>query len=483
MPGIESRDLVIVLPGITGSVLARQNPQGGELKDLWAFSGQALWQAVKSFGGSLQELAVPHHNPIVDTPETNIIATRVVQGFHGILGLGKIDGYSELARIILDNFSVTDGHGFEWFPYDWRLSNRISARHLAEFIRPRLKFWRKTHGADARVVLIAHSMGGLVARYYLEVLDGGHWRDCRALLTFGTPYRGSLNAANFLANGYKKWGMRLSTLTEVMRSFPSVYELLPGYRAIQADGEWKRVEECGSLPNMDLEYVKAGAAFHDEIENAVADHSKEVTYRDGGYLIRPFVGVGQTTLQSAVLVGNVLTASVDLPDWVNNKAAHAGGDGTVPRASAVPIELSEAALESYVGERHGSLQRNEYVLEDFRERLTTMQAGGLEEFRGPSEAAGRRRTIDLQVDDLFLPHEPVVIRARMSDGGEVGGLVAEIYSTEGNRQDIRFCDGKDGLEVAIEGLRAGLYRVRVRGEMGGPGAPTPVRELFEVAED
>jgi pimeloyl-ACP methyl ester carboxylesterase len=239
MLGIETRDLIIVLPGITGSVLARQSPQGGKPKDLWAISGQALWQAVKGFGGSLQELEVPPHDPTGEAPATNIVATRVVLDFHGVLGLGKIDGYTELARTILDNFAVTDGQGFEWFPYDWRLSNRISARHLAEFIRPRLKVWRKTHGPDARLVLVAHSMGGLVARYYLEVLDGGHWRDCRALLTLGTPYRGSLNAANFLANGYKKWDIRLSTLTDVMRSCPSVYELLPSYRAIEVDGEWK----------------------------------------------------------------------------------------------------------------------------------------------------------------------------------------------------------------------------------------------------
>jgi pimeloyl-ACP methyl ester carboxylesterase len=483
MPGIETRDLVIVLPGITGSVLARKDPKGGKPKDLWAISGQALWQAVKGFGGSLQELAVPRHDPIKEAPETDIVATRVILDFHGVLGLGKIDGYTEVARTILDNFEVTDGRGFEWFPYDWRLSNRHSARRLAEFIKPRLEAWRKTHEADARVVFVAHSMGGLVARYYLEVLDGGHWRDCRALLTFGTPYRGSLNAANFLANGYKKLGIRLSTLTEVMRSCPSVYELLPTYRAIWVNGEWKRVEECAALPNMDPHYVNAGAAFHDEIEKAVADHRKEAAYREGGYRIRPFVGVGQTTLQSAVLAGDVLTASPDMPGWVNNKAAHAGGDGTVPRVSAVPLELSEEALESYLGERHGSLQRNEYVLDDVCERLKTMQAGGLEEFRGPIEAARQRRTIDLQVEDLFLPGEPVLIRAHMSDGGGlVGGLVAEVTPAGGDTQELRFGDGTDGWELTLEGLRPGLYRVWVRSGVGGAAAPTPVREVFEVAE-
>jgi hypothetical protein len=179
----------------------------------------------------------------------------------------------------------------------------------------------------------------------------------------------------------------------------------------------------------------------------------------------------------------VLTASADMPGWINNEAAHAGGDGTVPRASAVPLELSEEALATYLGERHGSLQRNEYVLGDFCERLRTMQAGGLEEFRGPIEPARQRRTIELQVEDLFLPCEPVLIRARMSDGGGLAcGLVAEVTPAEGDPQEIRFRDGTDGWEVTLEGLQPGVYRVRVRSEMGGSAAPMPVRELFEVAE-
>ena len=55
---------------------------------------------------------------------------------------------------------------------------------------------------DAKLVLVGHSMGGLVARYFLECLDG--WRDTRRLVTFGTPYRGSLNALNFLVHGLQK---------------------------------------------------------------------------------------------------------------------------------------------------------------------------------------------------------------------------------------------------------------------------------------
>jgi hypothetical protein len=479
MPGIDTKDLIIILPGITGSVLARKGPKGHKPKDLWAPSGQALWQALKSFGGSLGELKVPRHDPTDLKLETDIVSTRVVQDFHGVLGLARIDGYTAVANNIVDNFNVTDGQGCEWFPYDWRLSNRHSARRLAEFVKPRLQAWRETHGRDARVVLIAHSQGGLVSRYYLEVLDGGYWRDCRALITFGTPYRGSLDAVNFLANGYKKLGAQLSTLTEVVRSCPSVYELLPTYRAIKVNEDWKKIEECGPLPNMYDRYVTAGAAFHDEIEKAVETHRKDTAYRDNGYLIRPFVGVGQTTQQSAVLAGKALTTSSDLPDWAH--AAYADGDGTVPRASAVPLELSTDALESYVGERHASLQNNEYLLDDFCERLKTLQSGRLDEFRGVMIEI-RHRSIDLQVDDLFLPGEPAVIRASMSDRDLLkGGLIAGVTFPGGIQRNYSFREGEAGWELTLESLDPGLYRIRVRGAEGGGGAPAPVREVFEVA--
>ena len=69
-------------------------------------------------------------------------------------------------------------------------------------------------------------MGGLVSRYFLECLDG--WRNTRVLVTFGTPFRGSLNAVSTLANGMKKKigpvGIDLSPLA---RSFTSIYQLLP----------------------------------------------------------------------------------------------------------------------------------------------------------------------------------------------------------------------------------------------------------------
>ena len=51
------RDMVIVLPGITGSVLQKDG------KDVWALSGQAAWGALTSLGGTLEVLTLAGDDP------------------------------------------------------------------------------------------------------------------------------------------------------------------------------------------------------------------------------------------------------------------------------------------------------------------------------------------------------------------------------------------------------------------------------------
>ena len=90
------------------------------------------------------------------------------------------------------------------FPYDWRLSNRYNGSALAEAIRPRRSAGGAGRGgpyADAKVVLVVHSMGGLVARWYIERCDGAEVT--RKLITLGTPYRGAGKALEQLVNGVR----------------------------------------------------------------------------------------------------------------------------------------------------------------------------------------------------------------------------------------------------------------------------------------
>jgi hypothetical protein len=192
-------------------------------------------------------------------------------------------------------------------------------------------------------------------------------------------------------------------------------------------------------------------------------------------------------LQSAVLAGGRVTTGAELPSWIDPLLAD--GDGTVPRVSAIPIELSDAYRDSFVPERHGSLQCNRSVLDDVRGRLEQMQVRGLREVRGigPDPAAAEGPAIALDLDDLYLAGEPVTLRAGLVNAqGAPGPLRARIepvaVPSSVAAAVLEFTEVEDGWTLALEELPPGLYRAEVRTAKAGPLAPPPVHDLFEVVE-
>ncbi len=120
------------------------------------------------------------------------------------------------------------------FTYDWRLDNVQSARKLDEFIEQ----IRRDHGdPDMKFDLVAHSMGGLIARYYLRygsvdvTMDNefpinyhGENRIRRVVL-LGTPNLGSVESLKAFIVG-RKIGLR-TIPPEVLITFPSFFQLFP----------------------------------------------------------------------------------------------------------------------------------------------------------------------------------------------------------------------------------------------------------------
>jgi len=318
------KDLVILLPGITGSVLA--NAKG---KEVWAPTGGAVWRAITSFGNSIEDLALAS-----DDTDDGVTAPRLVPDVTLVPGLVKIDGYSRISQYLIEQLGLVEGQNFHPFPYDWRRDNRVSAQRLESQAMDWLQRWRASSGnADARLVLIGHSMGGLIARWFLECLGG--WQHTRALMTLGTPHRGSLNAVGFIENGMKKgigpFGLDLSPL---LRSFTSVYQLLPIYPCIEADGgKLQRVAEAaaaGRFVHVDAVRAQGAREFHQQIVDAQVRNATDAAYRERGYTLVPVVGIEQPTFQSA----RAIAGAVEL--LRSHEGQDMGGDGTVPRVSATP---------------------------------------------------------------------------------------------------------------------------------------------------
>jgi len=336
-------DVVVVIPGITGSVL--EKPDG----ERWALTGSAVARAIRSLGTSVFDLRLTDDDPSLAAAPDGVVPTGLLDDVHILPGLWRVDGYGALEKRLRRRLKLVPGENLRTFPYDWRRDNRAASRRLAQESRIWLDEQRARGATDPKLILVCHSMGGLVARYFLECLDG--WRSTRRLVTFGTPYRGSLKAVDGLTNGVRKSFIELTPVTEMLRSFPSVHQLLPIYPCIDdASGELQRVHELvGGLPGADPTFVADAAAFHREIATAQTANDLLDEYHDDGYSIHPVVGIEQATQQSGRIVG----------DRIEMIDAHAGrdlkGDGTVPYVSSFPQEWRDAADATFVATKHASM--------------------------------------------------------------------------------------------------------------------------------
>ncbi len=124
------------------------------------------------------------------------------------------------------------------FDYDWRQDNVHNAQQLAQYITQVLA----THPKHEKVDVVAHSMGGLILRYYqrfgdqdvldrLDSLDETNRQQLsqahhiRHAIFLGTPQLGSVKSVTRLQHGFD-FNLR-NIPVEVQITMPSVYQLLP----------------------------------------------------------------------------------------------------------------------------------------------------------------------------------------------------------------------------------------------------------------
>ena len=454
-------DVVVLLPGILGSVLARDG------KEVWAPSPGAIGRALWTLGRSMRSLALDSDPWEQDDLGDGVVATRVMPDVHIVPGLWGIDGYTAISRLICDHFDVVSGETYIEFPYDWRRDNRVAARQLRRLADEKLHAQRQ-HNPSAKLVLIGHSMGGLVARYFLECLDG--WRDTRTLITFGTPHRGSLNALDFLVNGFvKKVGpLKIADLTTLLRSLTSVYQLLPVYPCVDLGRGNERVAEAGDrLPGVDLPRATTALEdFHRAITTGAGAHDP------AAYAIHSVVGIAQGTKQSARWDGSRLTI-----DERFDGDDH-GGDGTVPRVSATPIETDDwepAYQPMYSADRHASLQNADPVQLQLRGILTSRP---LAAFRGIE-------SIRLEADELVAVGETIILRALPDRANLI--LQATLTDVATGRPALApllmHRDADDVHHAEVPPLPPGDYRVAVEGAGDSAALADPVHGLVCVLDD
>lgn len=271
------RNPVIVIPGILGSKLIDHDSR----RTVWgAFDPESVDPTTPE-GARLISLPVEGNRPLSelrDGVEPNGVLDKVhvnlfgipldIRAYIGILTTLGAGGYRDEA-LGLHAIDYGDDHFtcFQ-FDYDWRRDNVENAKRLKQFIEAKRAYvqqaYKTRYGIDNASVkfdIVAHSMGGLVARYFLMYGDAdlpAQSRDAVVtwagadyvdrLILVGPPNAGSINALTQLIEGFDVGRPILPYYqSALLGTFPALYELLPRPRhgAIVWGGD-----ESGSALNL-----------------------------------------------------------------------------------------------------------------------------------------------------------------------------------------------------------------------------------------
>ena len=186
-----------------------------------------------------------------------------IQAYAGILATLGAGGYRDEALGLAGEVDYGESHFtcFQ-FAYDWRRDNVESARELRDFILEKREYvraeYRRRFGIDnpnVRFDVGAHSMGGLVMRYFLRYggqdlpADGSlpelTWEGAELVervILIGPPNAGSAKAFRDLVEGSQLAPLLPYYSPALMGTFPSLYQLLPRprHRPVVWDGDATR---------------------------------------------------------------------------------------------------------------------------------------------------------------------------------------------------------------------------------------------------
>lgn len=317
-------EAVILIPGIMGSVLKDGN--------------NMVWP------GSVTELVLPY-NHMAELLKPDLVAFDVIRS------VSISSQYDNLISSLEQcGFHEADPDPtLKVFPYDWRKDNALAAISLADCIDN----MARQLGTDTEVNLVAHSMGGLIGRFYLEsglYTERPGFSCVKRLITLGTPHRGS-PLALMAALGQERRLFLNADQVRVIAShekYPSLYQLLP---PIGEPFAWNRDERYAPVNIYDRSIVKRLGLEEKNIVSAEQFHAKlDLKKRPTNVRYFFFAGTRQTTISSV----QIKFSASGVPRVIRVDHDDAG-DGTVPvwSGSQPGIQMEP------VGGAHGDIYKNQ----------------------------------------------------------------------------------------------------------------------------
>jgi pimeloyl-ACP methyl ester carboxylesterase len=345
----QSERPVVVIPGILGSKLAGAD-------------GEILW----GDRGSLGNFGRLDLDPTGAGREIKLAG--LVDRIRMLGPFWTIHAYDDLL-VHLRGLGFRDGQTLLPFAYDWRQSNYETAQRFDAFVRQQETL------RDGQFDVVAHSMGGIVAKVWM--LEHGGAQRVRKVIYLGTPFQGSMNSLGTLTEGWGIFQNRIAggidLIRNTMLSFPAAYELFPSYARSCRLGDQRTHEFLniydpalwnarGWLPPAYRDGEPRAAAFRSNLRRAelLAELMR-----------RPIPGVREVTIagdnQNTRLFLYVSRADQSWRGWTFSSNR---GDGTVPLWSAADSRNGDltGSLPSFV--EHATIFHDEWVKVVLQRELT-----------------------------------------------------------------------------------------------------------------
>ena len=236
-PGTEQRiDPVIIIPGIVGTELYN----GDDLiwLDLWRL---AYW--VDDYFLT-ENLSLSNEGGSINNIQTgDIIKDKEFLKY-------KTDIFGSLIQDITAN-NYQENQNLFLFPYDWRLDLDETKNLLNKKIED-----IKLQTGKSKVNIIAHSMGGLLTKAYLNSYGK---EDIGKLIFIGTPHLGAPKAGKILLEGDRlgiPW-LEEDRIQEIAENSPALHELLPNQTYFnEFQGYFRKYKLFGDNPLMNYGETK-----------------------------------------------------------------------------------------------------------------------------------------------------------------------------------------------------------------------------------
>ncbi len=477
VPWLESdpnskRNPVIIIPGILSSYLNKNNYTHEEV---WLNLEKALLSRNDNYLDDL--LMTEFGEP--DMTKTLVLPTDIFRKIK-VTSFVEEDFFDGLIKE-LEEGGYKEGEDLFVFPYDWRLDIRDIVDNSYTSLNKSLKdmideILEKT--GSEKIDIVAHSMGGLISKYYIKNYGQDKVDD---FIDITTPHLGSPDALKILMSG-DDMGIGAKGLSflnknkvkEISQNMPSVYQLLPSqsYFSTSLPDYNYYIDD---LDDYDDNNIKGRLSFEESnnfikntgrnsyvMDRSVNIHDEIDSFNSEDYGVETYnvVGCGIPT------VGKIFTLGKQNESDPEFDIAYINGDGTVPQRSAEALVSKNTYYKT--GIKHPIISSSDGV----KELVFSLLENNIESFDYSSF-----NTISTTSDNCKLPngttlsfHSPVDVHIYDELGNHTGpdingdienGIDEISYNIFENNKFVFLPEGKE-YEIKLQATDIGSFSSHIK---------------------